>query len=180
MATACWRSCASSGSSDSSWDGLSRRRRALPRRPEFGHPRVWRCGAREGELVGVLGSWGLYEHGGALRRGHARLWPRLRHGRRREALGRDGIGVRGRNRAREEGETAQELTAGAAVASASSGRHRSERSIEGDLRRPRSETAALARLQGVRRCVAQRGGRGRRGGAYGTGGGAREGWWLRL
>ena len=88
-----------------------------------------------------------------------------------------GIGVRGRKRAREEGETAQELTAGAAVASASSGRHRSERSIEGDLRRPRSETAALARLQGVRRCVAQRGSRGRRGGAYGLTGRARGGRW---
>ena len=41
-----------------------------------------------------------------------------------------GIGVRGRKRAREEGETAQELTAGAAVASASSGRGWSSRILE--------------------------------------------------
>ena len=41
-----------------------------------------------------------------------------------------GIDVRGRKRARGEGETTQKLTAGAAVASASSGRHRSSRILE--------------------------------------------------
>ena len=123
----------------------------------------------------MLGSWGLYEHGEALRRGHARLWPRLRHGRRREALGRDGIGVRGRNRAREEGETAQELTAGAAVASASSGRHRSEQGIEGDLRWPAVETKTVASFQASRGCVLRLGEAVIDGGPVGHGNGARRG-----
>ena len=66
-----------------------------------------------------------------------------------------GIGVRGRKRARREGGTTQELTAGAAVASASSGRHRSERSIEGDLRRPVMETKTVASFQASCGCVAR-------------------------
>ena len=55
-----------------------------------------------------------------------------------------GIGVRGRKRARGEWETTQELTASAAVALARSRRHRSERSIEGDLRRPATKMMKMA------------------------------------
>ena len=56
-ATASWQSSASNGANGRSWGGLSRRRRAPRRRPEFGHLRVWRCGAREGKLVGSTCSW---------------------------------------------------------------------------------------------------------------------------
>ena len=86
-----------------------------------------------------------------------------------------GIGVRGRKRAREEGETAQELTAGAAVASASSGRHRSEQSIEGDLRRPAVETKTVASFQASRGCVLRLGEAVIDGGPVGHGNGARRG-----
>ena len=86
-----------------------------------------------------------------------------------------GIGVRGRKRAREEGETAQELTAGAAVASASSGRHRSEQSIEGDLRQPAVETKSVGSFQASRGCVLRLGEAVIDGGPVGHGNGARRG-----
>ena len=114
-----------------------------------------RYGAGEDKLVAALACCGAAEHVAVLGNELARQSPRLRHGRRREALDRDGIGVRGRKRARGEGETTQELTASAAVASASSRRHQSKRSIEGDLRRPVIETKTVASFQASRECVAQ-------------------------
>ena len=86
-----------------------------------------------------------------------------------------GIGVRGRKRARGEGETTQKLTTGAAVASASSGRHRSEQSIEGDLRRPAVETKTVASFQASRGCVLRLGEAVIDGGPVGHGNGARRG-----
>jgi len=86
-----------------------------------------------------------------------------------------GIDVRGRKRARGEGETTQKLTAGAAVASASSGRHRSEQSIEGDLRRPAVETKTVASFQASRGCVLRLGEAVIDGGPVGHGNGARRG-----
>ena len=86
-----------------------------------------------------------------------------------------GIDVRGRKRARGEGETTQKLTAGAAVASASSGRHRSEQSIEGDLRRPAVDTKTVASFQASRGCVLRLGEAVIDGGPVGHGNGARRG-----
>ena len=81
---------ASNGASVRSWGGASSPESSSWRRPEFGRGRFRCYGAREEELVVATGSWCCTEHGEALRCELARLWPRLRHGRRREALGRDG------------------------------------------------------------------------------------------
>ena len=117
--------------------------------------------------VGSNASWVRSSYGGAMDGGAERSAPVA-------------DAVRERSRLRVMRETVQRLTAVLLVLLARQGRHGVRRNDDGDLWQPRSETAALARLQGVRRCVAQRGGRGRRGEAYETGGGAREGWWLRL
>ena len=61
----------------------------------------------------------------------------------------------------------------AAEATASSEEVRSERGGGGDLGDPKKKKASAAALRGVRRCVAQRGGRGRSGGASGRVGEAR-------
>ena len=71
-ATASWQSSASNGANMRSWGGLSRRRRAPRRRPEFGRGWVQRYGAREEELVVATGSSWCAEHNGEL--GFEPLW----------------------------------------------------------------------------------------------------------
>ena len=67
--------------------------------------------------------------------------------------------------------------ASAAVASESSGRQRVERGVAGDLGARRLKKRSRKALQGFRRCVSQRGGRGRCGGASGLIDRARGGRW---
>ena len=71
-------SSASSGASGVAGDDSDRRRRPLPRRPEFGRER-WRCyGALEEKTRRATCSWGFTEHGDVLRRGLRWPWPRRR------------------------------------------------------------------------------------------------------
>ena len=67
----------------------------------------------------------------------------------------------------EGGGSVEELTADAGVASACSGKHRSVRSGEGDLRRPATKMTKMVMMQGLRRRVTRWRGRGRCGGASG-------------
>ena len=83
VATASWQSSASNGANGRSWGGLSRRRRAPRRRPEFGHLRV-------GVVVLGRGSWWVL-------RAPGEVWstvvcPALSHG----GSGHDGDGARRR------------------------------------------------------------------------------------
>ena len=112
--------------------------------------------------VGSDTSWGGCGHGHAMAGGE-------RFSGKVVGLAREGGG------AREEGKSTQELTAGAAVASASSGRHRSEQSIEGDLRRPAVEMKTVALFQASRGCVLRLGEAVIDGGPVGHGNGARRG-----
>ena len=108
-------------------------------------------------------------------------WPEPRRRRAQAAMraGVLGAATMASGRENEEGEDGQWLTADAGVASACSGKHRSERSGEGELRRPATKMMKMAMMQGLRRRVARWRGRGRCGGASGLLEGARERRWPR-
>ena len=80
-------------------------------RLEFGCRR-WRCyGALEEKPEGATCSWGFAEHADELRCELARLWPRLHHGRRRDASVMVGDRARERAEVRKHGGKKEELTA---------------------------------------------------------------------
>ena len=95
------------------------------------------------------------------------------------SFGRGGQGARGGIRRRGERGREQELTGRRRSGSVGSGSSLTARIDDEELRCPRLKTRLVSPLQGYQRCVAQRRGRGRHGGASGRVGEARGRRWPR-